>query len=161
MCSNCLNNFCDKCIQKQQDDYNIYCPFKCILPKYYTNLTLKNVITLYQEFKNKIKVNFDSDKNEDKKDYNSDNSDKPQYKDKCEYTIDDQEKIIQELMEVKIKVDILSEENKKLLEQNKELQCYKDDAKRIINNLNEINKELKNKQKTKKKNTKTGVNLNG
>ena len=57
-------------------------------------------------------------------------------------------------MEVKIKVDILSEENKKLLEQNQELQCYKDDAKRIINNLNEINKELKNKQKTKKKNTK-------
>ena len=53
-----------------------------------------------------------------------------------------------------IKVDILSEENKKLLEQNKELQCYKDDAKRIINNLNEINKELKNKQQTKKKNTK-------
>ena len=41
------------------------------------------------------------------------------------------------------------------------MQYYNDDAKRIINNLNEINKELKNKQKTKKKNTKTGVNLNG
>ena len=43
------------------------------------------------------------------------------------------------------------------------MQNYKDDANRIINQLNEINKELKekNKKKNKKKNTKTGVNLNG
>ena len=73
------------------------------------------------EFKNKIKANFDSDKNEDKKDYNSD---KDQYKDKSEYTFYYQEKVIQELIEeknqLKIKVNILSEENKKLLEKNEE-----------------------------------------
>ena len=162
MCSNCHNNFCDKCIQKWKDDYNFYCPFKCEYPKYYTNLALKNVITLISEFKNKIKANLNVDKNEDKKDYNND---KEQYKGKDEYTNDYQDKIIKKLMEeknnLKIKVNILLEENQILLKEKKELQIYKEDAKRIINNLNEINKELKIKTKTKKKNTKTGVNLNG
>ena len=162
MCSNCLNNFCDKCIKKWEDDYNFYCPFKCKFPKYYSNLSLKNLITLISEFKNKNKANFDDNKNEDKKEYNIDED---QYKDKNEFAIYYQEKKIRKLMEeknqLKIKVNALSEENKKLLEQNEKLQYYKDDAKIIINNLYEINKELKNKQKPKKKNTKTGVNLNG
>ena len=106
MCTKCINNFCDKCIQKWEDDNNFYCPFKCEYPKYYTNLALKNLITIISEFKNKIR-NFDADKNEDKKD---DNIDKDQYKDKCEYSIYFQEKTIQKLMEeknqLKIKVNM-------------------------------------------------------
>ena len=121
MCSNCLNHFCDKYIQKWENNYNFYYPFQCEYPKYYTNLTLKNMITLISEFKNKIKANFDVDKN---------NNDKEQYKSKDEYIIDYQDKIIQKLMEeknnLKITVNVLLEENKILLLQNKEMQYYKD-----------------------------------
>ena len=55
MCSNCLNNFCDKCIKKWEDDYNFYCPFKCKFPKYYSNLKIKLILMI---IKMKIKKNI-------------------------------------------------------------------------------------------------------
>ena len=81
MCSHCHNNFCKKCIQQWEDDLNYNCPFKCVFPKYYSNLSLNKIIALISEFKIKIKT------------FN-DNSDKEKYYEKDNSIIDNQDNVI-------------------------------------------------------------------